>query len=75
MNTNELESAKKKQLVDEIKAYFSSERNEDIGDLAAELILDFIMAKIAPAIYNQAVSDCFKYFSEKLDDMFELQKY
>ncbi|MBK5261894.1 MAG: DUF2164 family protein [Peptostreptococcaceae bacterium] len=36
---------KKKEMIAETKNYFSNERNEEIGDLASNLILDFIIEK------------------------------
>jgi len=60
----------KKKLIEEIKVYFASERDEDIGDLQGELILDFILDKIAPSIYNQGIIDMKRYMEEKIDDMY-----
>lgn len=70
----ELTKEEKKKAIQFIKEYFMSERNEDIGDLAAELVLDFISDKIGPYFYNQALSDVQKYMSEKVDDLFSLMK-
>lgn len=70
----ELEKGTKSQAKDQIRKYFLTEREENIGDLAAELILDFITDKIAPYFYNQGISDAHKYMSEKLEDMFGLEK-
>ncbi|HET6566987.1 MAG TPA: DUF2164 domain-containing protein [Rhodothermales bacterium] len=47
----------KEELVASIKHYFLDERDEEIGDLQASLILDFILKEIGPSIYNQAVRD------------------
>lgn len=58
-----------------IKNYFKKERDEELGDLAAMLILDFFIEKLAPEFYNQGVYDSYKYFSEKLEDLLEIQKY
>ncbi|WP_432667405.1 DUF2164 domain-containing protein [Wukongibacter baidiensis] len=70
MNKIELSKEHKKNAVEEIKKYFDSERDEQIGDLQAELILDFIIDKVGPQIYNQAISDMQRYMSEKVDDMY-----
>ena len=40
-----------------LKAYFREERDEDLGDLAADLLLDFIGREIGPIFYNQGVKD------------------
>ena len=70
----ELTKEEKKKTILIIKEYFLSERNEDIGDLASELILDFISEKIGPYFYNQAIADVQKYMNEKVDDLFSLMK-
>ena len=71
----ELSQEKKEYMIAAIKEYFFEERDEDIGDLAAILVLDFFMEKLAPEIYNQAVQDSYRYISEKVEDLFEIQKY
>ena len=58
-----------------IKTYFLKERDEDLGDLAASLILDFFTEKLAPHAYNQGVYDSYKYMSERTEDLLEIQKY
>lgn len=66
----ELTKEQKKQAIKDIRAYFASDRDEEIGDLAAELILDFIAEKLGPYFYNQAIIDIQKYMSEKVEDMY-----
>jgi uncharacterized protein (DUF2164 family) len=66
----ELAKEHKKQAIQDIREYFLSEREEEIGDLAGEIILDFITEKIGRYYYNQAVNDIQKYMSEKIDDMY-----
>ncbi len=43
--------------LDALQAYFRDERDEDIGTLQAGFLLDFVLAEIAPSVYNQAVRD------------------
>ena len=59
---------------EEIKSYFNSEREEVISDLAATLLLDFIMKNIGPFIYNQAIKDAHYLMGEKIDELFTLEK-
>jgi len=68
-----LSKERKKRMTDQIRRFFMQERDEDIGDLAANLILDFIMDKIAPDFYNQGLEDANLYISDKLEDMYGLQ--
>lgn len=71
----ELSKEKQEQMISLIKDYFKEERDEELGDLTAMLILDFFIEKLAPEFYNQGVYDSYKYFSEKVEDLLEIQKY
>jgi uncharacterized protein (DUF2164 family) len=62
-------SEKRKIAVRSIKHYFSEEMGEEIGDLKAQLLLDFVLREIGPMIYNQAISDAQAYFQEKTADL------
>mgnify|MGYP000483553848 CR=1 FL=1 len=70
----ELEKEIKMQAIDEIRKFFLTERDENIGDLAAELILDFFTEKIASYFYNEGIRDAHKYMYDKLEDMFGLER-
>jgi len=70
MSKIELSKDQKKRAVQDIREYFARERDEEIGDLAAEIILDFIIEKIGPYLYNQAVTDIQKYMGEKVEDLY-----
>jgi len=61
-----------KQAIDDIVKYFEGERNETIGNMEALLFYTFIMEKIGPRIYNQAIMDTQKYMSDKVDDLYSL---
>jgi len=75
-NENSLKVTKERRddMVLEIKNYFLKEREEEIGDLAAGLILDFILEKIAPEFYNQGVYDSHKYMGDAVEDLLSIQK-
>lgn len=73
-NKMKLDKQKKEQMINEIKTYFSKERDEDLGDLGASLILDFIIEKLAPEFYNQGVYDAYQYINDRMDDVLGLQR-
>lgn len=75
MNRDDLDKEKKKQCIENIKDYFANERDEVIGDMAAELFLSFILEKIAPIIYNQAIGDVYKFLDDRLDEIYTLEKF
>lgn len=56
-----------------IAEYFSKERDEDLGDLATGLILDFFIQELGPSIYNQGVEDARIYIKDKLEDLYALE--
>lgn len=70
----QLSKSDKDFLIGEIKVYFANEKNEELGDLGATLLLDFFIDKLAPTFYNLGVEDAHSYLSEKLEDIFEIQK-
>lgn len=45
------------ELVAALKRYFLDERDEDLGDLQATFLLDFVLKEVGPSIYNQAIKD------------------
>jgi len=65
---------RKEEIVSEIKNYFLTEREGEIGDLAAGLLLDFILEKIAPEMYNQGVEDSCQYMKDAAEDLLAIRK-
>ncbi len=70
---NNITKETRSRLIAEIIGYFQSERDEEIGIIAAEEVLDFFLEKIAPDIYNRGVSDAQAQFKKQLEGLdFEL---
>lgn len=72
-NKIKLNELKKEDMKKHIKEYFLKERDEDLGDLASQLVLDFFIDKLAPYVYNQGVEDAHIYIKDKLEDLYALQ--
>ena len=70
-----IENGKREDMIHSIKGFFLDERDEDLGDLASSLILDFIIDELAPEFYNQGVEDSYKYMNDKLEDLLGIKKY
>ena len=68
-----LSNEKKEAMKSKIVEYFWEERDEDLGELASQLILDFFLFLLAASIYNQGVEDAYTYTRDKLEDLFALQ--
>lgn len=73
-NKFELSKEKRDQMVGEIKNYFENERDEELGDLAASLILDFFIEKLAPEFYNQGIYDSYQFMTDRVEDLLGIQK-
>lgn len=52
-----------------LRSYFEDNLDEEIGDLKAALLLDFILAELGPSVYNQAIADARAYFEERAGDL------
>lgn len=64
----------KEDAIAEIKEYCRLENGEEISDFRAARLLEFILDKTGPLIYNQAIADAHRLMSEKIDDLFGLEK-
>lgn len=63
----------KEKCIKEIIDYFSAERNEEIGIIAASEILDTFIQMLGPDIYNKAIEDAKLILKKQLEGMdFEL---
>ena len=60
--------------LEQLQIYFAEERDESIGMLQGRLMLDFVLEKIGPHIYNQAIFDLRKYMIEKAEDMADFMR-
>lgn len=73
-NKFNLTKEQREGMVSAIKTYFIEEREEKIGDLAANIMLNFIIEKLAPEFYNIGVYDSYKYMSDRVEDLLGVQK-
>jgi uncharacterized protein (DUF2164 family) len=53
----ELKREDREHCVRRLKAYFERERDEEIGDLGATLLYDYIAEQLAPFFYNEGLRD------------------
>jgi uncharacterized protein (DUF2164 family) len=59
----------RKQAVSALREYFAANMDEEIGDLKAGLLLDFILIELGPSVYNQAIADARTFFEERTSDL------
>jgi uncharacterized protein (DUF2164 family) len=65
----ELDKERKQRMVRAIQTYFVEKLDQEIGQLAAELLLEFFVKQVGPPIYNQAVKDAQAFLQDKLMDL------
>ena len=65
---------KREEMLAAIQQYYSEAQGEEIGDLKATLLLDFVTEHLAPGFYNQGVSDACRFMNEMVEDVLSLQK-
>ena len=73
-NKFKLSKEKRAEMIESIKNYFENEREEELGDLASGLILDFFMEELADEFYNQGVWDSHVYMNDRVEDLLGIQK-
>jgi uncharacterized protein (DUF2164 family) len=59
----------RKRAIAALRAYVAEHMDEEIGDLKAALLFDFILAELGPTIYNQAIADARAFFEERVTDL------
>ena len=53
----QLAPAANARFITSIKRFFTEQLDEDIGELKASLVLEFVLREIGPTVYNKAVAD------------------
>jgi Uncharacterized conserved protein len=56
----ELSKISRKEALASIIRYFKEVREEEIGQIAAGGLLEFVLEEIGPSVYNKAVADILK---------------
>ena len=63
--TIKLDTDTQARFIASIKRFFAETLDEDVGDLKASLLLDFVLREMGPSIYNRAVGDA----QSRIEDM------
>ena len=73
-----LSEIQREKLNDEIKAFYYDVRGEEIGVIKQMQLLELFEEKLAPIVYNKALDDAKKWFTQMMDnldsDYYELYK-
>ena len=57
------------KMIGSIRRFFADQLDQDMGELQAKLVLDFITQEIAPTIYNAAITDAQTYMRDRVADL------
>lgn len=57
-----------------IKEFFLTERDEELSEFQAAVLLDFMVRQIGPYFYNQAVADAQALMTKKVEELYGLEK-
>lgn len=60
---------KKQECIKELIDYFENERDEEIGMIAAENILDQVLQNVAVHLYNKGVNDSISLLNGQLENL------
>lgn len=64
-----LTKERRESLIKEVITYFKVERDQEIGVLAAEDILDFFLEALGKDIYNRAINDSKATVKQSFDNL------
>ena len=52
-----------------IRRYFAEQLDQEVGELQARLLLEFVLKEIGPSVYNAAISDAQVYLRDRVADL------
>lgn len=64
-----LSDERRLRVLEAIKRYYGDHFDEPLSDFRAEGLLEFFIAELGPAVYNQGVRDACGALQEKLSDL------
>lgn len=65
----ELTKQETDEAIQSLKKYFASEMDQELTDLRAKLLLDFILKEFWPYAYNRGVADAEQFLRARLEDL------
>lgn len=68
-NMFELSPEEKKKMLDEIVYFFREERDEDLGIIGSETILNFFLDVLGDTIYNRALDDVRIWLKRNIENL------
>ena len=71
-----LSEEKRRKSINDIIIFFKSERDEEIGMIAAEKILDHFLQTVGKELYNKGVEDSRDFIGERIESLeFDMEAF
>jgi uncharacterized protein (DUF2164 family) len=64
-----LDGDRRERLLASTRRFFADALDVELGDLAAERVVDFFAKQLGAPVYNQAIQDARAFLQSKLDDL------
>jgi uncharacterized protein (DUF2164 family) len=65
----QLTGDRRDRMLRSIRKFFAEQLDIELGELAAERILEFFVKELGAPVYNQAIQDARGFLQGKLDDL------
>lgn len=65
----ELTEQETTEAIHSLRKYFSSEMDEELSELRAKLLLDYLLKEFGPFAYNLGVKHAEEFFRHRLEDL------
>ena len=65
----ELSKHESEAIIPSIRKFFREEFEQDLSEMRASFLLDYILKEIAPCAYNKGVRDAESYLRNKIEDL------
>ena len=69
LDTVKFTPEEKKKMIEQIQHFFQEERDEDLGIIASETILDFFISTLGKDIYNKALDDTLLWLKRNTENL------
>jgi uncharacterized protein (DUF2164 family) len=64
-----LDGERRERLLHSVRRFFADALDLELGELAAERVVDFFAKELGAPVYNQAIQDARAFLQAKLDDL------
>lgn len=65
----QLSDEQKKEIKEEITAFYLDVRGDEIGIIEQQQIMDLFLENLAPIVYNKALDDAKRWFLRQMDNV------